>query len=80
MLVDKCAGNGYGADAIMAMTKYAFDELRLNCIYANVLSYNKISQHTFEKCGYERDGVLRSRVYKNGEYIDLFVYSIICGR
>ena len=69
-------GKGYGTDALKTITKYAFNELRLNCIYADVLSYNSISQHLFEKCGYKKDGVLRSRVYKNGRYADVFSYSI----
>jgi len=70
-------GKGFGSDALNTITKYAFSELRLNCIYAEVLSYNSISQRTFEKCGFHKDGLLRSRVYKNGEYIDVLSYSIL---
>ncbi len=70
-------GKGYGTDAILTVVKYAFSELRLNCIFANILSYNKPSVHLFEKCGFHRDGILRSRVFKQGKYIDLFSYSLI---
>lgn len=70
-------GRGYGSDAIQAMVRYAFDELRLHCIYANILSYNEASIRLFEKCGFERDGVLRSRVFKKGHYVDVFAYSIL---
>ena len=57
-------GKGFGSDALKTITKYAFSELRLNCIYAEVLSYNYISQKTFEKCGFHKDGILRARVLK----------------
>lgn len=69
-------GKGYGTDAVRTMVKYAFCELRLNCIYANILSYNSVSMHVFEKCGFSKDGLLRQRVFKNGQYLDIFAYSI----
>lgn len=68
-------GKGYGTDAINTLVDYAFDEMRLNCIYAEVLEYNIASQKLFEKCGFHRDGMLRSRVYKGGEYINVVSYS-----
>lgn len=70
-------GKGYGSDAVMALTQYAFNELRLNCIYANILPYNDASIHLFEKCGFKRDGVLRARIFKKGEFFDLYSYSLV---
>ena len=72
-------GRGYGSDALNAVVDYAFNEMRLNCIYADVLSYNEISQKLFEKNGFIRDGILRSRVYKNGNYVDVYSYSKVKG-
>lgn len=77
MSKDGGRGKGYGTDAIRSIVRYAFDELRLNCIYAEILSYNEISKHLFEKCGFRQDGVLRARVYKSGEYIDVMSYSVL---
>lgn len=74
---DGVRGKGYGTDAVMALTKYAFEELRLNCIYANILPYNEVSIHLFEKCGFQRDGVLRARVFKRGKFYDVYAYSIV---
>lgn len=68
-------GKGYGSDALNAIVNYAFDEMRLNCIYADVLEYNTVSQKLFEKCGFHRDGVLRSRVFKGGMYINVVSFS-----
>ena len=68
-------GKGYGSDALNTIVNYAFGEMRLNCIYADVLEYNTVSQKLFEKCGFHRDGVLRSRVFKGGRYINEVSYS-----
>ena len=68
-------GKGYAAEAINLLTAYAFNELRLHCMYANILAYNDASINLFEKCGFQRDGLLRARVYKQGKYIDMYAYS-----
>lgn len=72
-------GKGYGTDAIHTIVSYAFDEMRLNCVYAEVLEYNSVSQRLFEKCDFHRDGVLRKRVFKGGSFIDAYSYSKIRG-
>jgi len=74
-LDEPARGKGYGTDAVNALTAYAFDYLRLHCLYADILSYNAASESVFKKCGYRLDGVLRSRVFKNGDYVDLKSYS-----
>ena len=75
MSKDGGRGKGYGTDAVNTMVQYAFEELRLNCIYANILSYNEASIKLFERCGFKRDGVLRQRGFKRGKFCDLFYYS-----
>lgn len=69
-------GKGYGTDALKAMVDYAFRQLRLHCVYAYILSYNTLSQKLFQKCGFQMEGVLKNRVFKDGTYIDLVSYSI----
>lgn len=75
MSKDGGRGKGYGTDAVNTMVQYAFEELRLNCIYANILSYNEASIKLFERCGFKRDGVLRQRVFKKGRFVDMLAYS-----
>lgn len=70
-------GKGFASDAVKTLVSYAFDEMRLNCIYAEILSYNELSRKLFEKSGFSKEGTLRSRVYKNGMYCDLYVYSML---
>lgn len=70
-------GKGYGRESVKALIAYAFDELRLNCIYAHIHALNEPSQHMFEKCGFVREGILRSRLFKRGQFIDVYSYSIL---
>lgn len=71
------SGKGYGTDTVNTIVAYAFHELRLHCIYAFILEYNKASQGLFKKCGFCLEGVLRHRVFKKGRYQDQFMYSIL---
>ena len=70
-------GKGYGTETICLVTKFAFCELRLNCIYAHVNEHNNISQRLFEKCGFNKEGILKNRLYKRGEYVDVVSYSLL---
>ena len=68
---------GYGSDSVNALVRYAFNELRLHCVYAHVNEHNEPSQKMFCKCGFQQEGVLRDRIYKNGRYINDIVLSRI---
>ncbi len=70
-------GKGYGSDALMTIVQYAFLELRLKCIYAKVSKHNGISQSMFKKCGFNEEGILKSRLYKQGQYVDVISFSKI---
>lgn len=70
-------GKGYGVDACKAIIKYAFKELRLNCIYANVKEDNIPSRKLFLKSGFSEEGILRKRLFKDGAYHDVVSFSIL---
>ncbi len=72
-----CRGKGYGTDAVMALLEYSFNELRLNCVYCRIREDNIPSVKLFEKCGFIKEGLLRSRVYKKGKYHNFYEYSIL---
>ncbi len=74
---EKNRGKGYGQECVKALVSYAFDELRLNCIYAHIHALNEPSWRMFEKCGFSREGVLRSRLFKRGSFIDVYSYSML---
>jgi len=70
-------GKGYGYDSISLIISYGFKELRLKCIYALINEYNLSSTKLFEKVGFKKEGLLRSRIYKNGAYHNQMVYSML---
>lgn len=70
---------GYGAETINLIDGYAFNELRLHCIYAQINSYNEKSQNLFEKCGFVKEGTLRDRIFKKGKYHNVYSYSLLKG-
>lgn len=64
-------------DAIAGMLNYAFNELRLNCVISAVLDYNVFSLKLMKKMHFTQEGILRKRIYKNGEFHDLITFSIL---
>ena len=68
---------GYGTDAIMAVMRYAFDELGFHRLDASRLAMNQTSAHIMAKCGFVEEGVKREYIYKGGKYRDLVMASIL---
>lgn len=75
---DDSRGKGYGTKCTRTLVNYAFDELRMHKVTAEVLSENLASVAMFKKCGFSVDGCLRDDVYKNGRYYDVLSMSILC--
>jgi RimJ/RimL family protein N-acetyltransferase len=46
-------------------------------IEAQTFSWNKASMRVVEKCGFVFEGILRKRVHKNGQDIDVHLYALI---
>ena len=69
-------GNGYASEATNLLLKYAFDELGLHRISAQVLESNTGSLRMHKKCGYIEEGVLRDSVWKNGRFQNQVILSI----
>lgn len=77
---DISRGRGYGTKATSLMVEYAFNELGMHKVTAEVLCENAPSIAMFKKCGFSVDGCLRDDVYKNGRYYDVYCLSIINSR
>ncbi len=70
-------GQGYGTEATKLLQEYAFETLGLNRILAEILIYNGASLQCFKRCGYHREGILRQAMYKNGQFHDVALLSIL---
>ncbi|CAF1127678.1 unnamed protein product [Rotaria sp. Silwood1] len=46
-------------------------------IEATIFPWNKASMRVVEKCGFVFEGILRKRIYKNGQDIDEHLYALI---
>lgn len=70
-------GKGLGTISLKLACQYAFEKVDLYCLTAHILSDNEASQKLFKKVGFSREGILRSRVIKDGIRKDLISYSLI---
>ena len=68
---------GVGTFAVKAMIEHGFKNYGLHRIELHVLADNKRAQHVYEKCGFVQEGVRRQAVFKNGQFKDMLVYSVI---
>lgn len=70
-------GNGYGTDALEAVCGYAFEERRLNKVYAQTLGTNPASIRVLENVGFTKEGVLREEAFAEGEHVDVYRYGLL---
>ena len=70
-------GRGYMNEALMAVLKFAFEELDLHRIEADVDPRNAASIKTLERLGFQREGYLRERWQVSGEIQDAYFYGLL---
>ena len=68
---------GVGTDTVMAIMRYAFDELGLHRLDGSWFDFNIGSIKLYTKCGWSVEGVKRDYVYKRGEWRNLTIVGII---
>ena len=69
--------HGYATQALSAVLRAGFTDLKLNRIEAQHDVRNPASGRVMEKCGMRREGVLRSRIVNKGEYVDVALWAIL---
>jgi len=69
-------GKGYGVDTMMAIIKYAFEELGLNRLDGTVIEYNNISFNMVKKCGWKEEGRQRKWYFRKNKYWDRILIGI----
>lgn len=69
---------GIGTDTVMAVMKYAFEELQLNRLDGSIIKYNEPSTKLYcDKCRWQVEGVKRKSVFKLNEYHDELIVGIL---
>ena len=68
---------GIGTDTVMAIMRYAFDELQLHRLDGSWFDSNIPSQRLYTKCGWKVEGVHKEYIFKRGQYRDLVFVRIL---
>ncbi len=68
---------GLGVEILNALAKYAFEECNLQKLWAEVFSNNPIGIKLFEKAKYTLEGKLSLHAYKNGAYLDSWIFGLL---
>ena len=70
-------GKGLGTFAVKALCYHGFYNLNLHRIEIVTLSSNLRAQRVYEKVGFVREGVKRQARYKDGAFVDAYMYSLL---
>jgi RimJ/RimL family protein N-acetyltransferase len=66
---------GYATDAVRVRTRFAFDQMGLHRIEGHTI--NPAMCRVYEKCGYQREGVARQKIWRDGQWADAALYAIL---
>jgi RimJ/RimL family protein N-acetyltransferase len=70
-------GRGITSAAVRAASEYVLSHFGLVRLEASVFAWNPASMRVLEKTGFEREGILRKSVYKDGQLIDQVLYALV---
>ncbi len=71
-LGEDCArGKGYGLSSAKLMLRYCFEKEKLHRVFLRVLAENMPAIVTYERAGFEREGLLKQDVFLDGKYRDV---------
>lgn len=70
-------GQGIGTSAVKQVCNYIFEKTDIIRIFAEPFAHNVASCRVLEKAGFAYEGTLRKNAVKNGNVLDMKIYSII---
>jgi len=70
-------GKGIATEAVRQICAYIFENTDIVRIFAELYAYNTASCRVLEKAGFQFEGVLRKNAIKNGQILDVNIYSNI---
>lgn len=70
-------GKGYATKAARLLISHAFEQLGLVRIYFGTSEKNLGMQKVGEKLGFQKEGVRRKAIYKNGSFCDIYEYGLL---
>jgi RimJ/RimL family protein N-acetyltransferase len=70
-------GQGIMTAVVKRICPHVFEEFRLTKITAHVFTCNPASARVLEKCGFEKEGLLRRHFLKEGKFLDAWPYALL---
>lgn len=71
-------GKHIALEAVNAIVRFGFDTFGLQSIEAKVSPQNRGAVHLLEHLGFEKEAHYKNRVYFNGHFSDMAVYTLFC--
>lgn len=75
--VKQAWNKGYGSESLRLIVQHGFNTLNLNRIALRVFANNPRAIRSYEKAGFVHEGCMRQCHFQDGEYIDVFMMSIL---
>lgn len=76
-LIPSFWGKGLGEKSLNLIKKIAFNHLKMNRLEAYIALENKRSVSLFEKCGFEKEGMLKQYLNFQGKYHDAIILALL---
>jgi RimJ/RimL family protein N-acetyltransferase len=70
-------GKGYGTQCVELSSQYLFEHTRAHRLQAAADTENAVMQRVLEKCGYTLEGTLRAVPWREGNFHDYRMYSLL---
>jgi RimJ/RimL family protein N-acetyltransferase len=70
-------GRGYGTQCATLISRYLFDHTRAHRLQAATDTKNLAMQHVLERCGYSLEGTLRAVQWREANWHDYRMYSLL---
>jgi len=70
-------GLGLGVKIYDLLLSYCFNYLNMNRVWLLVLKYNNVAMSLYKKMGFIEEGNMRSCIYRNNQYHDCIMMSIL---
>ncbi len=77
LILEEFQNKGFASEALKIFIEYAFTQLNLHQIYANIASDNIQSVQLFEKMKFKKIGTQKDWLLNNGTFKDVHLYQII---
>jgi RimJ/RimL family protein N-acetyltransferase len=76
-LAPQFRGRGYGSEAQRLLVRYLFAHTQVNRVEATTEITNLAEQRALEKAGFVREGTLRGTTFRQGQWHDQVIYSVL---